>query len=115
MPNAWPKSRNGARTDVMPFDLKATTHIFTKTAEGGTQRVAVKNVSDAVQTRLVLEHLRDILIAYQDIGGGAELAYRSKDAKLVAALHAWVDAQVCDHDADAMAGHQHHRGDMPNQ
>jgi hypothetical protein len=28
--------------DVMPFDMNATTHIFTKTPEGGVQRVVVK-------------------------------------------------------------------------
>jgi hypothetical protein len=28
--------------DVMPFSLKATTHVFVKTAAGGVQRVVVK-------------------------------------------------------------------------
>ncbi|WP_221179057.1 hypothetical protein [Pseudomonas brassicacearum] len=28
--------------DVMPFSLAATTHIFTKTAEGGIQQVVAK-------------------------------------------------------------------------
>lgn len=46
--------------DVMPFNLQATTHVFTKTAEGGTQRVVVKSSADAQQVRLVREHLRDI-------------------------------------------------------
>ena len=135
--------------DVMPFDLKATTHIFTKTSTGGTQRVVARNTSDATQTRLVREHLRDIegefkkgdfsgpshihgedmpglaqlktarpgdiLIAYKDVESGAELTYRTKNAKLVSALHAWFDAQVSDHGGDAMAGHQHQHGDMPKQ
>lgn len=39
--------------DVMPFSLKATTHVFTKSSDGGTQRVIAKDGSDAVQTRLV--------------------------------------------------------------
>jgi hypothetical protein len=133
--------------DVMPFSLKATTHVFTKTAEGGTQRVIAKSATDAVQVRLVREHLRDIqsqflkgdflgpshihgnempgladlkaaksgqvAIEYRDVNGGAELTYRTADAKLVAALHEWFDAQLSDHGADAMAGHQHHQhGDM---
>jgi hypothetical protein len=51
-------ARRGA--DVMPFDLKATTHIFTKTERGGIQRVVAKDVSNAAQTRLVREHLREI-------------------------------------------------------
>lgn len=128
--------------DVMPFSLEATTHIFTKTAEGGVQRVVAKSASDAQQVKLVREHLRDIqtqflkgdfsgpthihgaempglaelqaakhgqvAIAYKDVDSGAELTYRTADAKLVAALHQWFDAQLSDHGADAMAGHMHH-------
>lgn len=46
--------------DVMPFDLKATTHVFTKSADGGTQRVVAKKAADAQQVKLVREHLREI-------------------------------------------------------
>lgn len=46
--------------DVMPFSLPATTHIFTKTAQGGTQRVVAKSAANAQQVKLVREHLRDI-------------------------------------------------------
>lgn len=46
--------------DVMPFSLAATTHIFTKTKQGGIQRVVAKNTADAVQIKLVREHLQDI-------------------------------------------------------
>ena len=46
--------------DVMPFSLKATTHVFTKTAEGGTQRVIAKSPADLQQVKLVREHLHDI-------------------------------------------------------
>lgn len=46
--------------DVMPFSLKATTHVFTKSAEGGIQRVIAKNAADTRQITLVREHLRDI-------------------------------------------------------
>ncbi|OGA99620.1 MAG: aspartate carbamoyltransferase [Burkholderiales bacterium RIFCSPHIGHO2_12_FULL_61_11] len=135
--------------DVMPFNIKATTHIFTKSGDGGTQRVVAKDPSDAVQVRLVREHLRDIQkqfrkgdfsgpahihgtdmpglaqlkaaktgqikMAYQEVEGGAELTYRTGSAKLAAALHAWFEAQLSDHGADAMAGHEHHPGAMPNR
>lgn len=135
--------------DVMPFNIKATTHIFTKSGDGGTQRVVAKDPSDAAQVRLVREHLRDIqkqfrtgdfsgpanihgtdmpglaqlkaektgqiTIAYQEVEGGAELTYRTGNAKLLTALHAWFDAQLSDHGADAMAGQEHHHGVMPNQ
>jgi len=128
--------------EVMPFSLKATTHIFTRTADGGIQRVVARNAADANQVRLVRAHLHEIraqflkgdfsgpshihgkdmpglaelrsagpgriAIDYQDVKGGAELRYRTADPSLVAALHAWFDAQLSDHGPDAMAGHQHH-------
>jgi len=133
--------------DVMPFELKATTHIFTKTADGGTQRVVAKNAANAQQVKLVREHLHDIqtqfqhgdfsgpthvhgqempglaalkaarpgqiAIDYRDVRAGAELTYRTTEASLVAALHAWFDAQLADHGHDAMPGHTgHHDHDM---
>lgn len=52
-----------------------------------------------------------ISIAYRDVHGGGELIYRSGNPKLVSALHAWFDAQISDHGADAMDGHAaHHSG-----
>lgn len=46
--------------DVMPFSPNATTHIFTKTAEGGIQGVVAKNTADREQTKLVREHLQEV-------------------------------------------------------
>jgi hypothetical protein len=133
-------ARRGA--DVMPFRLEATQHMFTKTADGGTQRVVARKTGDAGQVRLVRQHLREIEaqfrqgdfsapahihgagmpglaqlqaaprgavgISYRDVPGGAELAYRTADHALVAAVHAWFDAQVSDHGRDAQAGHGAH-------
>jgi hypothetical protein len=45
---------------VMPFDLAATTHTFTKTAQGGRQRVVVKDIADRAQGELIRAHLRDL-------------------------------------------------------
>ena len=45
---------------VMPFTLSATTHIFTKNAEGGIQRVIARKATDTVQVQLVRKHLKDI-------------------------------------------------------
>jgi hypothetical protein len=45
---------------VMPFNLKATTHVFTKTADGGVQRVIAKNPADATQVRLIRAHLKEL-------------------------------------------------------
>lgn len=46
--------------DVMPFDLNATTHIFTKIKTGGIQQVVVKNASDTTQIGLIRKHLQKI-------------------------------------------------------
>lgn len=124
--------------DVMPFSLAATTHIFTKTADGGTQRVVTKH-PDAKQTALIRRHLAviarrfstgdfgapeqihgndmpgladlrtaqpgELTIGYRDVRDGGEIVYRSRQPRLVAALHDWFDGQLSDHGHDAMAGH----------
>jgi len=46
--------------DVMPFSLKATTHVFTKTDRGGIQQVVAKDPKDVQQVRLTREHLQAI-------------------------------------------------------
>lgn len=46
--------------DVMPFSLAATTHIFTKNAEGGVQQVVAQKSTDATQVKLVRQHLQEI-------------------------------------------------------
>ena len=46
--------------DVMPFDMAATTHVFTKTPTGGVQRVVAKSAADVRQIALVRVHLKDI-------------------------------------------------------
>lgn len=51
-------ARRGA--DVMPFSLAATQHMFTKTPDGGVQRVVARRASDAPQVKLVRQHLREI-------------------------------------------------------
>ena len=59
--------------EVMPFSLKATTHIFTKSDDGGSQRVVAKSPSDSHQTQLIREHLREIQTRFQrgDFSGPA--------------------------------------------
>jgi len=48
-------SERGA--EVMPFDLDATTHRFTKTSNGGIQAVTADDPADGTQVRLIREHL----------------------------------------------------------
>ncbi|MDG0023795.1 aspartate carbamoyltransferase [Trinickia sp. Y13] len=141
-------ARRGSQ--VMPFSLTATTHVFTKTADGGIQQVLTKKRPDPKQVALIRAHLAAIAqdfaaghfdapeqihgndmpglralraarqgeldIHYRDVPDGGEVAYRSRNPRLVAAIHEWFDAQVSDHGRDAMAGHQggmmqHHGSD----
>lgn len=46
---------------VMPFDLKATTHFFVKTLDGGVQRVVVQDSKDRTNLVLIRRHLREIV------------------------------------------------------
>jgi len=50
------------------------------------------------------------LPVYRDFKDGAELTYKTSDAKMVGALHKWLGAQLSDHGKDAMEGDIHHEG-----
>jgi len=50
---------------VMPFDLELTTHVFSKTATGGVQKVIVKKADDCEQIKLIREHLSKISAEFQ--------------------------------------------------
>jgi hypothetical protein len=43
----------------MPFDLDATTHTFTQTADGGIQTVVADDPGDAEQVALIRRHLAE--------------------------------------------------------
>ncbi len=71
---------------VMPFDLEKTTHVFSKTSNGGIQQVIAKDKSDTEQIQLIRDHLSEIseefeqgdfskpaLIHGEDMPGLAEL------------------------------------------
>jgi hypothetical protein len=45
---------------VMPFDLKQTQHIFSKTETGGVQQVIVRNSPNPQQIELIRQHLTKI-------------------------------------------------------
>jgi hypothetical protein len=44
--------------EVMPFDLKRTTHVFASTTQGGVQSVLIKTAADRDQLPLIRLHLR---------------------------------------------------------
>ena len=48
-----------AGSEVMPFDLDRTTHVFTDLPDGGTQTVTVDDPSDTAQVRLAQGHLAE--------------------------------------------------------
>ncbi|MBN2700284.1 MAG: aspartate carbamoyltransferase [Methylothermaceae bacterium] len=52
---------------VMPFDLKQTQHIFTKTQAGGVQQVIARDPKNIRQIALIRQHLRKIS---QEFGRG---------------------------------------------
>lgn len=45
-------------SQVMPFDLSQTTHIFEMTESGGIQQVTAKNPNDTEQIALIQQHLQ---------------------------------------------------------
>jgi hypothetical protein len=45
---------------VMPFSLEQTTHVFSKSTNGGLQQVLVKDAGNVEQIKLIREHLTKI-------------------------------------------------------
>lgn len=115
---------------VMPFDQAKTTHVFTKTPDGGIETVTANDPNDTDQIALIRMHLAHesqlfasgdftdpatihgknmpgladleraasrVAFTYSDLPHGAKIIYRTTNTKLVAALHAWFDAQLTDH------------------
>jgi hypothetical protein len=52
----------------------------------------------------------EIEVVHEELPDGAALRYRTRNARLVDALHRWGDAQVADHGAHAEHGDAHHDG-----
>lgn len=50
---------------VMPFDLNRTKHTFTKTADGGTEEVVVKDSSDTRDLTLIRSHLSTVAAEFR--------------------------------------------------
>ncbi len=73
--------------DVMPFSLAATTHIFTKTAYGGIQRVVTRH-PDARQAALIRGHLAEIARRFSAGDFGAPEQIHGHDMPGLAVLRA---------------------------
>ncbi|MEI6543249.1 MAG: aspartate carbamoyltransferase [Methylococcales bacterium] len=50
---------------VMPFNLEQTTHVFSKTTNGGVQQVLVNDPANVEQIKLIREHLTKISHEFQ--------------------------------------------------
>lgn len=114
---------------VMPFDLERTTHVFSKTEEGGLQQV-VSDDGDPAQIALIQAHLQEealrfqqgdfsdpaqihgdnmpglallrseygqVEVVYTPLAEGAQISYLAEAPEVIAAIHAWFDAQLSDH------------------
>lgn len=51
-------ARRGSQ--VMPFALSQTTHVFARTPDGGVQKVVLRDGADPAQLMLVRQHLQEI-------------------------------------------------------
>ena len=49
----------------------------------------------------------EVTILYTSLANGGQIEYLAKRPELITAIHEWFDAQLSDHGADAMAGHEH--------
>ena len=54
--------------------------------------------------RTLRAHAAKLDVRYAPIARGARIRYRSRDARVVKALHAWFAAQLADHGSHAAAG-----------
>jgi hypothetical protein len=77
--------------EVMPFDLDRTTHVFTQRPDGGVQVVTADDPDDAVQVRLVREHLSEEAEAFARGDFGDPASIHGDDMPGLAAFQAGAD------------------------
>lgn len=90
--------------DVMPFSLKATTHVFTKTDRGGVQQVVAKDAADAQQVKLVREHLREIRLQFLKGDFSGPMHIHGAEMRCLAVLKASKPGQIDIEYKDVEAG-----------
>jgi hypothetical protein len=56
----WQAEVSKRGMEVMPFNVAATTHIFTKNDTDGVQQVVTKKAADDTQLKLIRQHLQEI-------------------------------------------------------
>ena len=80
--------------DVMPFSVEATTHVFTKTTDGGVQRVVARDMNDAATVKLVRAHLHEIQHRFGNGDFGAPSDIHGQDMPGLAELRSAKPGQV---------------------
>ncbi len=78
--------------DVMPFDLRATTHRFTDTSTGGRQTVIADDPDDDAEIAAIREHLQEEAEAFQAGDFSDPASIHGEDMPGLATLEANSDA-----------------------
>ena len=92
--------------EVMPFALQATSHVFTKSRNGGLQQVLVKNPKDIAQLRLVRAHLREIADRFEHGDFSAPTQIHGADMPGLAQLKQAKPGEIAIHYRDLFNGAQ---------
>jgi hypothetical protein len=92
--------------DVMPFDLQGTSHVFTKSRNGGLQQVLVRNPRDTAQLQLVRSHLREIAARFQQGDFSAPTQIHGEDMPGLAQLKQAKPGEISIHYRDLSNGAQ---------
>lgn len=104
-------ARRGA--EVMPFDLDATTHTFTPTADGGEQTVTADHPGDVEQVELIRGHLLEERDAFSRGDFGDPAAIHGHDMPGVAELEAGFRDVAVDYEELSDGARLTYRADRP--
>lgn len=89
---------------VMPFDLAATLHVFTKTEDGGVQKVVARDPADAKQTALIRQHLKALQARFAKGDFSAPAKIHGADMPGLAALSKAHPDEISVEERDVDAG-----------
>jgi len=92
--------------EVMPFDLQGSSHVFTKSRNGGLQQVLIKNPRDTAQLRLVRSHLREIAARFEQGDFSAPAQIHGEDMPGLAQLKQAKPGEIAIHYRDLPNGAQ---------
>lgn len=79
---------------VMPFDLNQTLHVFSKVEDGGVQQVIAKNPENALQIKLIREHLSKIASDFKQTNFSDPEKIHGKDMPGLEALRSAESSEI---------------------